>query len=326
MLHHNTSDSVCNPLIQIKAEPRHAATIAWKLPHARRGIGRISMATTQGSATLDRLQDEIVNVQYREATDTFCRMMAEGNKPLKYMVKEAISAAAPFVQVPSHLMQLPTGELRGVNYDHTILGWRGAISLMGELGGKRGLLPNIQAMWYVPQGLNVWEQVICQFPGHYARDGEQCNRQFPGPDPNMNRFDGPAWKTPRVYFEEWDEPMISCIQWVSELIGIAGGDDIFAERAACPLAKDRILADSTEVLRRSPDIILGSWCGKRFRPALVAKRPLWHSLPAVAAGDLYEIKSPIILQPGPAALTDGLEAIHEVICRWVRGRAQDGNP
>ena len=131
---------------------------------------------------------------------------------------------------------------------------------------------------------------------------------------------------PRVYFEEWDEPMISCIQWVSELIGIAGGDDIFAERAACPLAKDRILADSTEILRRSPDIILGSWCGKRFRPALVAKRPLWHSLPAVAAGDLYEIKSPIILQPGPAALTDGLEAIHQVICRWVRGRARDGNP
>jgi iron complex transport system substrate-binding protein len=122
---------------------------------------------------------------------------------------------------------------------------------------------------------------------------------------------------PRVYFEEWDEPMITGIRWVSELIGIAGGVDIFPEQAACPLAKDRILGDSVEILRRAPDIILGSWCGKRFRPAQVAARPGWQSLPAVRDGELHEIKSPLILQPGPAALTDGLDAIHQVIHRWA---------
>lgn len=155
-----------------------------------------------GTATVDRLRDEIQGVRYREATTTFCRLVTEEDRPLKDMIKEAVAAAAPFVQVPSHLMRLPNGEMRGVNYDHTILGWRGAISLMGELGGTRGILPNIQAMWYVPQGLNVWEQVTCAFPGHYARDGEQCNRQFPGPDEHTNRFDGPAWNPPKIYFED----------------------------------------------------------------------------------------------------------------------------
>jgi hypothetical protein len=156
----------------------------------------------QGAATVQRLHEEIQAVRYREATETFCRLVTEENRPLKSVIKEAIAAAAPYVQVPAHLMRLPTGELRGVNYDHTILGWRGAISLMNELGGTRGILPNIQAMWYVPQGLNVWEQVVCEFPGHYARDGEQCNRQFPGPDEHVNRFDGPAWNVPKIYFAD----------------------------------------------------------------------------------------------------------------------------
>ena len=162
------------------------------------------MVLMQLAATVDRLRDEIQGVRYREATTTFCRLMTEENRPLKAMIKEAIAAAAPYVQVPSHMMRLPTGEMRGVNYDHTILGWRGAISLMGELGGSRGILPNIKAMWYVPQGLNVWEQVICEFPGHYARDGEQCNRKFPGPDEHVDRFDGPAWNPPKIYFEDHD--------------------------------------------------------------------------------------------------------------------------
>ena len=160
------------------------------------------MDMAQGAATVDRLRDEIQGVRYRDATTTFCRLMTEEQRPLKRMIQDAIGAAAPYVQVPSHLMRLPSGELRGVNYDHTILGWRGAIYLMEELGGARGLLPNIQAMWYVPQGLNVWEQVICEFPGHYARDGEQCNRQFPGPDEHVNRFDGPAWNVPKIYFAD----------------------------------------------------------------------------------------------------------------------------
>ncbi len=160
------------------------------------------MALTQGTATVERLREEIQGVRYREATATFCHLIAEQDRPLKDMIKQAIAAAAPFVQVPSHLMRLPTGEMRGVNYDHTILGWRGAIALMHELGGRRGILPNVQAIWYVPQGLNVWEQVICQFPGHYARDAEQCNRRFPGSDESVDRFDGPAWNPAKIYFED----------------------------------------------------------------------------------------------------------------------------
>jgi iron complex transport system substrate-binding protein len=122
---------------------------------------------------------------------------------------------------------------------------------------------------------------------------------------------------PKVYFEEWDEPMISGIQWVAELIRIAGGDDIFPERAEKPLAKDRILADGGEVAARAPDIIFGSWCGKKFRPEKVATRPGWQTIPAVREHRLFEIKSPIILQPGPAALTDGVREIARHVRDWA---------
>jgi iron complex transport system substrate-binding protein len=128
-------------------------------------------------------------------------------------------------------------------------------------------------------------------------------------------------RRPRVYFEEWDEPMISGIRWVSELIGIAGGEDCFADNAQQSLAKNRIIADPLEVVRRAPDIILGSWCGKKFRPQSVAARAGWSEVPAVARGQLHEIKSSIILQPGPAALTDGLAAIHEIIADWQAATA-----
>ena len=121
---------------------------------------------------------------------------------------------------------------------------------------------------------------------------------------------------PKVYFEEWDEPLISGIQWVAELVRIAGGDDIFPERAAESLAKQRILEDPDEVIRRAPDIILGSWCGKKFRADNVAIRPGWEAIPAVRDGELHEIKSPLILQPGPAALTDGVREIARIIKRW----------
>jgi iron complex transport system substrate-binding protein len=124
-------------------------------------------------------------------------------------------------------------------------------------------------------------------------------------------------RRPRVYFEEWDDPPITGIRWVAELIRIAGGDDVFPERAAMPLARDRILADPLEIARRAPDIILGSWCGKKFRPEQVAMRPGWSSIPAVRDQELHEIKSPIILQPGPAALFAGLDAVHAVIERWA---------
>ena len=124
-------------------------------------------------------------------------------------------------------------------------------------------------------------------------------------------------RRPRVYFEEWDDPMISGIRWVSELVGMAGGEDCFADLAASALARGRIVADPGEVVRRAPDIIVGSWCGKKFRPERVASRPGWDTLPAVRAGEIHEVKSALILQPGPAALGDGLEALHRIFSRWV---------
>ena len=122
---------------------------------------------------------------------------------------------------------------------------------------------------------------------------------------------------PKVYFEEWDDPPITGIRWVAELVRIAGGDDIFPERAVEPLAKGRILEDASEVVRRAPDIILGSWCGKKFRPDRVAARPGWDAIPAVRDGELHEVKSPVILQPGPAALTDGVADIARIVRDWA---------
>ena len=124
-------------------------------------------------------------------------------------------------------------------------------------------------------------------------------------------------RRPRVYFEEWDAPQISAIAWVSELLGMAGGEDCFAELARESLGRNRIIADPAEVPRRAPDIILGSWCGKKFRPERVAARPGWAEIPAVRTGFVREIKSAIILQPGPAALTAGVRALQEVIEEWI---------
>ena len=131
-------------------------------------------------------------------------------------------------------------------------------------------------------------------------------------------------RRPRVFFEEWDVPNISAIRWVSELMGIAGGDDIFPELAHESLGKNRIIAEGAEIVRRNPDIIIGSWCGKKFRPETVAARPGWAQVAAVRDGALFEIKSPLILQPGPAALTDGVAALHRICRDWMRasiGRA-----
>jgi iron complex transport system substrate-binding protein len=134
----------------------------------------------------------------------------------------------------------------------------------------------------------------------------------------VRRSAGKFARRPRVYFEEWDEPQISGIRWVSELVGIAGGDDCFPELARESLGKNRIIADPLEVPRRAPEVIFGSWCGKKFRPELVAARPGWSDVPAVRAGHLYEIKSSIILQPGPAALTDGLRELHAHLSTWAK--------
>ena len=123
-------------------------------------------------------------------------------------------------------------------------------------------------------------------------------------------------RRPKVFFEEWDEPNMSCIRWVSELVGIAGGDDCFAEMATQALGKNRIIADPLEIVRRNPDIIIGSWCGKKFRPEKVAARAGWENVNAVKNAQLFEIKSPDILQPGPAALTDGVAQLHRIIMDW----------
>src|SRR4051794_36992793 len=121
---------------------------------------------------------------------------------------------------------------------------------------------------------------------------------------------------PRVYFEEWDEPMISGIRWVSQLIEIAGGVEVFPQLALMKNAKDRIVSGA-DVIAAKPDIIVGSWCGKKFVPAKVAARPGFDAIPAVRDGFLREIKSTLILQPGPAALTDGLDALEAMIAEWA---------
>ncbi|MGE0153753.1 MAG: cobalamin-binding protein [Reyranellaceae bacterium] len=123
-------------------------------------------------------------------------------------------------------------------------------------------------------------------------------------------------RRPRIYFEEWDEPMISGIAWVSELIAAAGGIDVFADRAGGRSAQDRIVT-AEQVLERAPDIVIGSWCGKKFRPEKLAARPGFARLPAVRDNALHEIKSPLILQPGPAALTDGLAALERIVAGWA---------
>ncbi len=134
--------------------------------------------------------------------------------------------------------------------------------------------------------------------GANLAEGRQATARFP--------------KRPRIYFEEWDEPAISGIAWVSELIEMAGGEDIFSDRALGKSARDRFVT-AREVIDRRPDIIIGSWCGKKFRPERVAARPGFEALPAIRDGHVYEIKSSLILQPGPAALTDGYAALRRII-------------
>ncbi len=124
---------------------------------------------------------------------------------------------------------------------------------------------------------------------------------------------------PRVYFEEWDEPMISGLRWVSELIEAAGGIEVFPQLSLRKNAKDRIVSPA-DVIGAKPDIIIGSWCGKKFVPARVAARPGFAQVPAVASGWLREIKSTLILQPGPAALTDGLDRLAAIIGEWAENR------
>ena len=150
-----------------------------------------------------------------------------------------------------------------------------------------------------------------------AEQGLQRLTQMRGQLDDIRRTAASFKRRPKIYFEEWDEPHISAIRWVSELMGIAGGDDCFPELARMPLGKDRIIADGQTIVERAPDIIVGSWCGKKFRADKVAARPGWQDVPAVRHGQLFEIKSADILQPGPAALTDGVAQLHRIVQQWV---------
>lgn len=126
---------------------------------------------------------------------------------------------------------------------------------------------------------------------------------------------------PRVYFEEWDDPLISGIEWVEELIEIAGGETIFPELQRCGKAKDRVV-DPAEVVRRDPEVILASWCGKRVDIERICSRSGWEATSAVRNGHVYEIPSGDILQPGPASLTDGLRHLHRVLAKAVGVESQ----
>lgn len=168
------------------------------------------------AVSLEALKEHIVTANYPQAADTFCALLKDGHRLLD-VVRVAIDATAPYVQAPSHIMPKGDGTFRGVNYDHTVLGWRASWRLTPCLPDPARLLPMTQAMWYVPQGLDVWDQVLCEFPGHYARDQEKCDEReaaqtperaagLPGPTGTTTRFggrfDGPAWRPPKVHFED----------------------------------------------------------------------------------------------------------------------------
>ncbi|WP_230969840.1 ABC transporter substrate-binding protein [Nitrogeniibacter aestuarii] len=127
-----------------------------------------------------------------------------------------------------------------------------------------------------------------------------------------------AGRRPRVYFEEWDSPRICGIGWVSEIITLAGGEDIFAERSRLGNARDRIIADDDEIITKAPDVILASWCGKKVRPESIAQREGWSAVPAVQQGQIREIKSAMILSPGPAAIEEGLDAVGRALNAWAK--------
>ena len=170
-------------------------------------------ATETGTPMRGRAQDNglaalrecVVNADYPQATAQFLRLLREGARP-EALMAEAIGVTAPYVQAPSHIIVRPDGQTRGVNYDHTILAWRGSDRLSRALPKQPALLPLAQAMWYTPQGLDVWSQIHCEFPGHYARDQEKCGARDEHRLPQGNRFDQPAWQGPKVHFH--DQPAI----------------------------------------------------------------------------------------------------------------------
>jgi iron complex transport system substrate-binding protein len=147
-----------------------------------------------------------------------------------------------------------------------------------------------------------------------AQKAEQLAREFGAGLDAIRESAARFPRRPRVYFEEWDEPLISGIQWVEELVEVAGGEPVFPDLRHAGLGKDRIV-DASRVIAAAPDVFIGSWCGKPMRKEKVRARPGWESVPAIRDGHLYEVKSSYILQPGPAALTEGVRQLHAVLCR-----------
>src|ERR1051326_391713 len=194
------------------------------------------MAVDQPKA-LAAFSERMVAADYRGATDQFCVLLKEGIA-LRDLVRAAMDATAPYLNVPSHVMVQPDGEVRGVNYDHCILAVRASLKLTRHMRPKEKLLPMAQAVWYFPQGLDIWDQLLCDFPGHYARDQNKCGDKFPAAD-GRNRFDGPAWHEPETYFECDPSPITAGKpqERLNELLpAIINGDRERAYRLAWGLA------------------------------------------------------------------------------------------
>ncbi len=164
-----------------------------------------------------------------------------------------------------------------------------------------GILQMVRVLAALVQRQEAGQQLVAELQGHIdAARGRAAH-----------------WtRRPKIYFEEWNDPLMSGVGWASELIGIAGGEDAFPELAVFQSAKQRIIADPQEVVMRAPDIIIGSWCGKKFQPDSLRTRPGWDAIPALQNDMVFEIKSADILSPGPSAITHGLVQISALIARW----------
>src|SRR5919198_1980993 len=153
-----------------------------------------------------RFQEALIQANYQRTAETFVDLLKQGQR-MPRLVHHALEAAAPYLTVPSHVMVTDTGEMSNVNYDHCVLGLRASRRMMPYLPESHRQLAMAQAVWYMPQGLDVWDQLLCEFPGHYARDDKKCGARPGGTDEQGNdRFDGPAWNAPKQWFQTDHEP------------------------------------------------------------------------------------------------------------------------